>query len=74
MTLAGYDPNQAAKFWDNLYQYREKVKKYKSNPDLIVRIKKNLPEFTSTHPFPEKRSKKITEWAKEVKEEFKEYI
>mgnify|MGYP001160878234 CR=1 FL=1 len=74
MTLAGYNPYEAAKFWDNLYEYREKVKKYKSNPDLIVKIKKNLPEFTSTHPFPENRSKKIKEWAKEVKDEFKDYI
>lgn len=74
MTLAGYDPLQASTFWKNLHEYKEKVKKYRSNKDLIVKIKRNLPEFTSTHPFPENRSKKIEEWAKEVKNEFKDYI
>ena len=74
MTLAGYNPNEAAAFWDKLYNYQQKVKKYRSNPDLIVKIKRNLPEFTSTHPFPENRSKKIREWAKEVNNEFKDYI
>ena len=74
MTLAGYDPNEAAVFWEKLYNYQQKVKKYKSNPDLIVKIKRNLPEFTSTHPFPENRSKKIRDWAKEVNNEFKDYI
>ena len=48
--------------------------KNKFNPDLIVKIKRNLPEFTSTHPFPENRSKKIRDWAKEVNNEFKDYI
>ena len=74
MTLAGYDPHQASTFWNNLDQYKKKVEKYKSNEDLIVRIKRNLPEFTSTHPSPENRSKKIEKWAKEVQKEFQDYI
>jgi Zn-dependent protease with chaperone function len=74
MTLSGFDPYQAAKFWENLYSYKEKLKKYKSDSDLIVKIKKNLPEFTSTHPFPKNRAKRIKDWADEVKNEFSEYI
>ena len=74
MTLSGYDPIEAANFWDKLEEYKKKLKKYRSNPDLIVKIKRNLPEFTSTHPFPENRSKKIKQWSYEVREEFRDYI
>ena len=42
MTLAGYDPNEAAVFWEKLYDYQQKLKKYRSNPDLIVKIKKEI--------------------------------
>ena len=74
MTLAGYEPLEAANFWEKLNDYKKKLEKYRTNPDLIVKVKRNLPEFTSTHPFPENRSKKIREWSKQVKEEFYEYI
>ncbi len=74
MTLAGYDPYQAAKFWDRVYEWKEKVKKYKSKHDIIARTKRNLPEFTSTHPFPETRSKQIREWAKEANKKYKKFV
>lgn len=74
MTLAGYEPLEAANFWEKLNDYKKKLEKYRTNPDLIVKVKRNLPEFTSTHPFPENRGKKIREWSKQVKEEFNEYI
>jgi len=74
MTLAGYEPTEAAMFWDKLAKYIKKVKKYKSKHDLLARIKRNMPEFTSTHPFPERRSKNILKWSEEVKEKYKDYI
>ena len=73
MTLAGYDPYQAAKFWDNLYDYKEKLKKYKSNPDLIVKIKKIFLNLQVLILFQKTEAKKLKIGPK-VKNEFKDYI
>ena len=55
MTLAGYNPKHSINFWMSIKDYSEKVKKYKSDKDLLASFKRNLPEFLSTHPLTDTR-------------------
>ena len=70
MHLAGYNVDAAADFWKRLDEYVKKVKKYKINDDPIVTMKRNLPQWTKTHPSSEKRFNDLKKWSIEVRKKY----
>ena len=48
----------------------KKVKKYKINEDPIVAMKRNLPQWTKTHPSSEKRFNDLKKWSTEVRKKY----
>ena len=70
MHLAGYNVDAAADFWKRLDEYVKKVKKYKINEDPITAIKRNLPQWTKTHPSSEKRFNDLKKWSIEVRKKY----
>lgn len=74
MYLAGYDPNAASKFWKKLDDYVKDVKKYKQKSDVLTEIKRNLPQWTKTHPSSEDRYENLKKWSVDVKQKYKGLI
>ena len=74
MYLAGYDPNAASKFWKKLDDYVKDVKKYKQKSDALTEIKRNLPQWTKTHPSSEDRYENLKKWSVDVKQKYKGVI
>ena len=74
MYLAGYDPNAASKFWKKLDDYVKDVKKYKQKSDVLTEIKRNLPQWTKTHPSSEDRYENLKKWSVDVKQKYKGVI
>ena len=74
MYLAGYDPDAASKFWKKLDDYVKDVKKYKQKSDVLTEIKRNLPQWTKTHPSSEDRYENLKKWSVDVKQKYKGVI
>ena len=74
MYLAGYDPDAASKFWKKLDGYVKDVKKYKQKSDVLTEIKRNLPQWTKTHPSSEDRYENLKKWSVDVKQKYKGVI
>lgn len=59
MARAGYNPEEAVKFWQRFKEYNES------------RGGKSTPSFLSTHPLDDQRIKQIQGWLPEVQNEYK---